>query len=123
MRPRSIVGPIVLIGIGSLFLVRNLLPEIAFFDMFIRYWPFLLIAWGVVRLVEVLFWAGTRRSVPAAGVSGGEWTLVTPVGKLSDSLALDYDLTLEDVAPGEHTIAVRVEDEYANQATDKVVVK
>ena len=56
-------------------------------------------------------------------LDGGEWTLVTPVGKLSDSLALDYDLTLDDVAPGEHTIAVRVEDEYANQATDKVVVK
>ena len=56
-------------------------------------------------------------------LDGGEWTLVMPVGKLSDSLALDYDLTLDDVAPGEHTIAVRVEDEYSNQATDKVVVK
>jgi hypothetical protein len=56
-------------------------------------------------------------------IDGGEWTLVTPVGKLSDSLALDYELTLDDVTPGEHTIAVRVEDEYANQATDKVVVK
>jgi len=27
------------------------------------------------------------------------------------------------VTPGEHTIAVRVEDEYDNQATEKVVVR
>ncbi len=56
-------------------------------------------------------------------LDGGDWTLVMPVGKLSDSLELDYNLTLDDVAPGEHTIAVRVEDENSNQATDKVVVK
>jgi len=56
-------------------------------------------------------------------VDGGDWTLVMPVGKLSDSLELDYDLTLDDVAPGEHTIAVRVEDENNNQTTDKVVLK
>ena len=49
--------------------------------------------------------------------------MVAPVTKLSDSRELDYDLTLNDVAAGEHTIAVRVEDEYDNQATEKVVVR
>ncbi len=48
--------------------------------------------------------------------------MAAPVTKLSDSLELDYDLTL-DAAPGEHTIAVRVADDYDNQATDKVVVR
>jgi hypothetical protein len=48
--------------------------------------------------------------------------VVSPVTKLSDSLDLDYDLTI-DAAPGEHTIAVRVADEYENLATDKVVVR
>ena len=47
---------------------------------------------------------------------------MAPVTKLSDSLELDYDLTL-DAGPGEHTIAVRVADDYDNLATDKVVVR
>ncbi|MCZ2148755.1 MAG: DUF4097 family beta strand repeat-containing protein [Bryobacterales bacterium] len=76
MRPRSITGPIILIAIGALFLLHNLWPDIAMFDIFLRYWPYLLILWGAVRLVEVLFWAGTRRPLPPAGVSGGEWTVV-----------------------------------------------
>ena len=49
--------------------------------------------------------------------------MVDPVTKLSDSKELDYDLELKDVTPGEHTIAVRVEDEFDNQAVEKVVVK
>ena len=55
-------------------------------------------------------------------LDGGEWTVAAPVTKLSDSLELDYELSL-DAAPGEHTIAVRVADEYDNQAAEKVVVK
>ena len=55
-------------------------------------------------------------------LDGGEWTVAAPVTKLSDSLELDYELTL-DVAAGEHTIAVRAQDEYDNQAAEKVVVR
>jgi hypothetical protein len=55
-------------------------------------------------------------------LDGGDWTVVTPVSGISDSLELDYSLTL-DAPPGEHTIAVRVEDAYDNQATDKAVVR
>jgi hypothetical protein len=55
-------------------------------------------------------------------LDGGAWTVAAPVTKLSDSPELDYELTL-DAALGEHTIAVRVADDYDNQATDKVVVK
>lgn len=55
-------------------------------------------------------------------VDGGEWTLVAPATRLSDAPELDYSLAI-DAAAGEHTIAVRVEDDYENQATDKVVVR
>jgi sugar lactone lactonase YvrE len=55
-------------------------------------------------------------------VDGGDWTVVSPVTRLSDSPALDYDLTIP-APPGEHVIAVRVFDDYDNVATDKVVVK
>jgi sugar lactone lactonase YvrE len=56
-------------------------------------------------------------------LDGGEWTIVAPVGGLSDSLELDYKLTLDVAGPGEHTVAVRVQDDYDNQSAEKVVVK
>jgi sugar lactone lactonase YvrE len=55
-------------------------------------------------------------------LDGGDWTVVAPVSRLSDSPELDYDLTV-DATPGEHTIAVRVQDDYDNQSAEKVVVK
>jgi len=76
MRPRSIAGPLILIAIGVLFLLRNIWPQIPFFDLFSQYWPFFLIAWGVLRLAEVLVWWSSNRPLPAAGVSGGEWTWI-----------------------------------------------
>lgn len=55
-------------------------------------------------------------------LDGGDWTVVAPAGGLSDSPELDYQLTL-DATPGEHTVAVRVTDDYENQSADKVVVR
>jgi sugar lactone lactonase YvrE len=55
-------------------------------------------------------------------LDGGDWTVVAPVSGISDSRELDYNLIL-DASPGEHTVAVRVEDGYDNQAADKVVVR
>jgi sugar lactone lactonase YvrE len=55
-------------------------------------------------------------------LDGGDWMVAPPVTRLSDSPELDYDLLL-DAAPGEHTIAVRVQDDNDNLATDKVVVR
>ena len=56
-------------------------------------------------------------------VNGGEWLLIQPVTKLSDSPEEEYHLVIERAAPGEQVIAVRVSDEYDNQTVDKVVVK
>ncbi len=55
-------------------------------------------------------------------LDGGEWTVASPVTKLSDSPELDYTVTI-DAGPGEHTVAVRVSDDYDNQATEKAVVR
>jgi len=54
-------------------------------------------------------------------LDGGDWTVVAPTSGLSDSLELDYDLTV-NAAPGEHTMAVRVDDAYDNQSAEKSVV-
>lgn len=76
MRRGSFVAPLLLIGIGLLFLARNLYPDLPLMDYLAKYWPFLLIAWGGLRLMEILLWAATSRPLPAHGISGGEWILV-----------------------------------------------
>ena len=53
-------------------------------------------------------------------LDGGDWTVADPVGRLSDSQALDYALTLKNLAPGEHTVAVRVSDENDNSSVEKI---
>jgi DUF4097 and DUF4098 domain-containing protein YvlB len=76
MRRGSVIGPLILIGVGALFLLRNLWPEIPFVELISRYWPFVLIAWGGIRLIEILLWAIMNKPIPRNGVSGGEWLLV-----------------------------------------------
>jgi len=75
MRPRSIIGPVLLILVGALFLVNNLRPELPWLDLVSKYWPYLLIAWGTLRLIEVLVWWFRDKPV-ARGISGGEWVAI-----------------------------------------------
>lgn len=56
-------------------------------------------------------------------VDGGEWMLALPTTRLSDSAEHDYALELPELAAGERTIAVRVTDDYDNQAVAKVVIR
>ena len=44
----------------GLFLANNLRPDIPMLEFLGRFWPFLLIAWGAVRLVEILIWTVAR---------------------------------------------------------------
>ena len=56
-------------------------------------------------------------------INGVEWLALEPANKLSDSRELAYELLLDRPQPGELTIAVRVTDEFDNQATAKIVVR
>src|SRR5271166_2085952 len=49
---RSIAGPLVLIIIGLLFLLRNMGIRLPIWHWFGHWWPLLLILWGVIRLIE-----------------------------------------------------------------------
>ncbi|MBX9603865.1 MAG: hypothetical protein K2X35_22855 [Bryobacteraceae bacterium] len=74
--------------------------------------------------IEVRWKAADSRSVVLKAeysINGGDWLVVEPVGKLSDWKELEYRITVP--RSGETTIAVRVTDEYDNQAVRKVVVK
>ncbi len=77
MRPRgSITGPIIVILFGVLFLLRAISPDFPIIDWLGQYWPYLLIAWGVIALIEVSFRTLRGRAVPVNGVSGGGWLVV-----------------------------------------------
>ncbi len=57
-------------------------------------------------------------------INGGEWIVVEPVSRLSDSPELDYRLNIDrPTGSAEYTIAVRVIDDYDNQAVAKTVVR
>ena len=66
-KPRgSVFGALFLVIIGTLFLVHNFRPDLIRWGLLGKWWPLLLILWGIIRLIENL--AGTGRR----GVTGGE---------------------------------------------------
>jgi len=75
MNPRgSLTGPLVLIVIGVLFLIHAVVPDFAVTELLSQYWPYLLILWGVIGLVEVCVrFATSSGPVPTSGISGGAW--------------------------------------------------
>lgn len=76
MRRTSFVAPLLLIAIGGLFLARNIYPEMPLLDWVSKYWPLILIAWGLLRIVEIVSWAASSKPLPRRGISGGEWVLI-----------------------------------------------
>jgi DUF4097 and DUF4098 domain-containing protein YvlB len=71
----SLIGPLILILIGAAFLISNLAPDLPVWQMAADYWPFLLIGWGALRAVEIVFAHTQGRPLPMFGISGGEWML------------------------------------------------
>ena len=77
MRARgSVTGPLILIAIGVLFLIHAISPEFRIGEMLAQYWPYLLIAWGVIGLFEIAVRAVRGAPIPTNGISGGGWLLV-----------------------------------------------
>ncbi len=80
MRARgSITGPLVLIAIGVVFLLHAISPDFQIVDLLARDWPYVLILWGVIQLVEVCARFAFNRPVPINGISGGGWLLVVVI--------------------------------------------
>jgi hypothetical protein len=55
-------------------------------------------------------------------INGGDWMVVEPTTRLTDSTEHDYRVQV-DKGAGETTVAVRVSDENDNESTAKIVVK
>jgi hypothetical protein len=56
-------------------------------------------------------------------LDAGDWTLIFPSGGLSDSSKENYDFQLQKVSSGEHTLTVRVFDEFENVSSAKTTVR
>jgi len=76
MRRGSLIGPMILIFLGLVFLLHNVRPDIRLMDWLETWWPALLIVWGVVRLLEIGVWYVRESSIPQRGITGGEWVLI-----------------------------------------------
>src|SRR5215469_13711573 len=53
-------------------------------------------------------------------LDAGDWQIVYPAGLLSDSPMQSYKIQLANLSPGEHTIAVRLSDQFQNTTSAKV---
>lgn len=71
-RPRSIVGPLVLITIGVVFLLRTtgVISFQSFRNWMVHYWPLLLIFWGVAKLLEYVWARQHGEPTPRLGAGG-----------------------------------------------------
>ncbi len=66
---RSLTGPLILIVIGMVFLLRNLGVHLPVWHFFGRFWPLLIILWGVIALVE--HFAALKHGYRTRGLGGG----------------------------------------------------
>ena len=81
---------------------------------------------GGAGAVRVRFQASHPSSTIARAqysIDAEDWTLVFPSGGLSDSSRENYDFQLPKVAAGEHTITVRVYDQFENVSSAKATVR
>jgi len=76
MKRGSIVGPLVLIVIGTLFLLHNIMPGWSVLATVGDWWPLGLVVWGLLRIAEITTWKNHGRPLPQNGLSGGEWSFI-----------------------------------------------
>jgi hypothetical protein len=67
--------------------------------------------------------AGSQIQSAEYSLDGGEWLLAQPTTRISDAPSHDYALVLENATAGEHTVVVRVSDDYDNQSVAKTVIR
>jgi hypothetical protein len=102
----SIFWGITLVVIGGLLLARNIGYPIPIWSALARYWPVLIIGWGVVKLVEYFYYKRTGDNRPL--FSGGEVALlimvllagsaITTAANVSSNIDFDFgDVDLWDI--------------------------
>jgi DUF4097 and DUF4098 domain-containing protein YvlB len=88
---RSLAGPLILIVIGVAFLLRNVGVNLPVWHFYGRFWPVLIILWGLVALIE--HFTALRRGYQTRGLgAGGIFLLILiVVSGLAAHESADYD--------------------------------
>ncbi len=71
-RRGSVFGALLLIGIGFLFLYANVNPEFNPWTLLARYWPVLIIFWGLSRLADYFILRGTDQAAAVTRIGAGD---------------------------------------------------
>src|SRR3989442_7244987 len=72
-RRRSIFTGVVLIVLGLIFLAQNFRGEFGFWRLFSKWWPLLLILWGVAKLIDRLAAQRSGEGAPRTITGGGDF--------------------------------------------------
>ncbi len=133
MRQRSITWPALLILIGLFFLLNNIRPDLVNWARVADYWPFLLIAAGIIGLIEVLYYAARGTAPPPRPFNGGLifWVVVICfflavfgrngdfrlAGFNNDGIGFfgaDYDYDVNEARPAEGVTRIVLQDVRGN---------
>jgi hypothetical protein len=68
----SAFGALLLIAIGLLFLYANMNPDFSPWPVLARYWPLLIIFWGLSRLVDYFMLRGTEQAAAVTRINAGD---------------------------------------------------
>ncbi len=68
-RRGSLIGPIILIAIGALFLFARFFPDFDAWWIFAHYWPLILVFIGVAKIWDS-YWVRNHPDQPSSGISG-----------------------------------------------------
>src|SRR5258708_32680968 len=93
-RRRSIFTGTVLILLGLIFLAQNFRGDFGFFTLFGRWWPLILILWGITKLYDRLAAQRSGEGAPPT-ITGGEILLVTCLVFVGLAISLRHRVSRE----------------------------
>ena len=108
----STVGAIALITVGGLFLYANLNPDFSPWPLVARYWPVLLILWGLFKLVNFIRFRNDPEAASKTQLTGGEiFSLIflLILGSLFSTTYRQAEEWKASVSPGEFHQARTIE--------------
>jgi hypothetical protein len=108
-RRRSLAGPVILIAIGILFLLKNLGMNVPVFTIFARWWPVLLILAGVIKVLEGM--QSDRTGEPTTRLGGGTVFLLVMLCIFGSAASVAY-MHREDINWGEVRDEIRLDDDF-----------
>jgi hypothetical protein len=117
-RRRSLIGPLVLVGLGLLLLYSSLRSNWAPWEVIFRYWPVILIAWGLGKIWDHIRAREAAEPASPSRFSGGDWGMAVALVALL-VLALvhrparepvgNYHFTQTVAAQGAKTVHAEIE--------------